>query len=492
MDLTIWRSTTTNRLGSNDADQNDGHNSPLLTVLRLFLSVFTILSFAMATSPSVKRGTGVGDGDGVPMDMTINLTVVGGLHWGDTRTKLVEDPNWKRPVDASSGNNGAAPVSVLAVPALFGPVIKTKFKAPLLILDTIDACDPFTIILPDVDGASDQSGGMSTPDTSIGRSNSSSEVTPSATTTRMNATSSLNGNSTSSLPPQNETTLQRRGGSPPDSTEDFSDDAAFLIQPDTKRSKWFALIPRGNCPFDIKIYHAQQAGFSGVIIYNNGSYSAGSPDVPVRMSPNTVGDRISWTSAMYMTSFDGKKLIRAATNHAGHPFLSPLLISVAPDSWPTAGWGTGSEGLSNLGRSIAALITDMIFLTISVFVIGIAFTSFYLVVSMVRNYMIHGSMFVVIMHYAQAGADADVGERDAVMDEERFLEKVTLPLRIVSEEDLVSNEDKRDLEAGGEKADEFGMAPGGSRECCAICIDEFVVGSRVRQLPCKHQFHDLW
>jgi hypothetical protein len=48
--------------------------------------------------------------------------------------------------------------------------------------------------------------------------------------------------------------------------------------PFVKSNEWIALIERtpdgsGNCSFELKVYHAQKAGFKAVIIYNSNSDS---------------------------------------------------------------------------------------------------------------------------------------------------------------------------------------------------------------------------
>ncbi|KAJ3094661.1 hypothetical protein HDU97_007727 [Phlyctochytrium planicorne] len=467
-DLTIYRSTTSNRLRANDPPHPDFTTHPLLNFLRLFLSVFTILSFAMATAPTPPKRNA--DGDGISFDTTINITVLGSLHWNEVRSKLKMDTNWRRPEGVE--------MSVLAVPALFGPVVKNAERVPILMLESVDACDPFTILLPDVEvGDLRWNGSLPVPvpvpvqtvamksGNGVGTNGTIVAESKNVNGTKV-ALGSMLGNGTGS----SNHTLNHRGGTVP---QDDSD--TFILQPDPKRTRWFALIPRGNCPFDVKIYHAQSAGFSGAIIYNN--FSTPGPDLPVRMSGNTLGDRISFTTAMFLTNKDGTSLQKAAVSRVGsggQTVFSPLLVSIAPDAWPSNGWGNGGSGVSGrptggLGHSIAALITDLVILSISIFVVGIAFMSFYLVISMIRNYLVHGSMFVVVMHFAHQV------ESEPAEEEEKCLEKITLPLRIVTGDDLLPDSEK-DLESGEH---DDSRAHGGSRECCAICIDEFVLTSSI-------------
>ncbi|KAJ3214689.1 hypothetical protein HDU67_001337 [Dinochytrium kinnereticum] len=400
--------------------------------------------------------------------MTINVTVLGGLHWDDANTNLVLDPSWRAPENEEKG------VSVLAVPALFGPVLKSAGFVPLLILD-VDACDPFTIILPNVVGVSDFDF-----ETSDASSTRRKHDTNKKTSARVNAT--LSENSTSVIS-QRKSRLHQNSGGFPASSEEIPKDPAFAMYPTTKPSKWFALIPRGNCPFDTKIYNAQQAGFSGAIVYNNGSFT--SPDIPVRMSPNYVGDQVTVTTAMYMTHFDSAKLIKASWNFDRH-FASPLLVHAAPDVWPATGWGRkGTEEIpAGLTNFVVSAISDAVVLIGSVLIVGLVLTSFYFLITTIRSF------FSIVMEYRHAGSQFEIDDVVGVEEETaELLEKVTLPIRIVKVEDL---EVERKMENGGEEeADNHGMATGGSRECCAICIDEFVVGSKVRQLPCRHQFHDI-
>ncbi|KAI9366090.1 hypothetical protein DFJ73DRAFT_807076 [Zopfochytrium polystomum] len=90
---------------------------------------------------------------------------------------------------------------------------------------------------------------------------------------------------------------------------------------------------------------------------------------------------------------------------------------------------------------------------------------------------------------AQDHEDLQVDDEDSSEDDDDdgVLEKITLPIRIIEARDLM------DCDGSSSRISEDGLgggAVGGSKECCAICIDEFLIGSRVRKLPCNHQFHD--
>jgi hypothetical protein len=88
-----------------------------------------------------------------------------------------------------------------------------------------------------------------------------------------------------------------------------------------------------------------------------------------------------------------------------------------------------------------------------------------------------------------------------------MLSTITLPIRIITEEDLkmltaIEDEKMKGVDEGGMGACKKLPAVGEEVEagfiipltydCCAICIDEFTVGSHVRELPCHHVFHHTW
>lgn len=52
------------------------------------------------------------------------------------------------------------------------------------------------------------------------------------------------------------------------------------VSNDVSRIKWGAIVMRGGCPFDKKVFRLEQAGFETAIIYN----SPLREDTPVRMS----------------------------------------------------------------------------------------------------------------------------------------------------------------------------------------------------------------
>ena len=94
-------------------------------------------------------------------------------------------------------------------------------------------------------------------------------------------------------------------------------------------------------------------------------------------------------------------------------------------------------------------------------------------------------------------------------DGEMMVERIKLPLRVLTAVDvqmakeglggefLASNMEKGDagddgeVEKSGKEKEKERRRPI-STDCCAICIDNFGVGCRVRELPCRHCFHDTW
>ncbi|KAJ3106678.1 Peptide-methionine (S)-S-oxide reductase [Phlyctochytrium planicorne] len=506
-DLIIHRATTNTRLHIYDHDESDLYSArPLFNFLRLFISVFTLFSFTIATIPGPKT----------PMDVAMNVTVLGGLHWNEN--KLMLDPSWRWSV------------SVLAVPGMFGRVVKELERVPLFILDSIDGCHPFTIALPEVDigiagvvgstkvKADPEARGNSTKShpehaaihnerhrqqphvhrRASGHSNHT--VVVSLTTTIPSRMKHMNATAVTSVhipaptaaafkTAHNSTITPRPPHVAPPAIQVFHF-PNFFISP-SPSTNWYALLPRGNCPFDVKVLNAQAAGFSGVIIHNNSS----GQDVPVRMSGHTVGDRISTAAALFLTNRDGMSIKAAALAHdsANTPGVrraayAPLLLTISPDAWPNNSWGT--EGVpkmspdpsnstpQTLNPPLSTIITDIVFLFLAVILVWIALMSFYLSICLAWNYFVHGS-FVIIMDYGHH-SDSDFDE-DEDEEEVKCLEQISLPLQVVKEE-----EGKATTSAA-----ESGSA-GGTRDCCAICIEEFVVGSKFRQLPCKHQFHDVW
>ncbi|KAJ3250058.1 hypothetical protein HK104_007514, partial [Borealophlyctis nickersoniae] len=253
--------------------------------------------------------------------------------------------------------------------------------------------------------------------------------------------------------------------------------------------RWVSLLPRGGCPFDVKAYHAQAAGFSGVVVYNNGSGLERNPgaDLFVRMSGNKVGGDVD-VLAMFVT-YRGGKVLRdgaAATvvrgkGHGGQeankghlPATTPhqhqypaILISIASTRW---GFTPSSPDFS---PSLLGIWTDLVFLLAVAILCGFTFLLICVLATIGRNLILYRRFFP-----ENVNAPRPLGKEGV-----KRLDSVTLPLRVLTEEDFA---DEGGDGAGGEakgkgKGKSCVSTPpkvGLHSDCCAICIDEFVPGSR--------------
>ncbi|KAI9351402.1 hypothetical protein BDR26DRAFT_1003391 [Obelidium mucronatum] len=549
-DLTILRSKTSDKL---EVDNDYPPEGALLTVIRLLYSCFIVLSFILFTSPRVQVI------NGVSLDSTMNLTVLGDLNlYGDLTVKnetsdsialltggnkkaaSKKGSNWKNSVTSNSYwkstkqtadyHNTNNP-SILAVPALFGkPMNQNRIIAPLLVLD-LDACHPFEVSFPDHKEwvrnlpHSTQSYKHQTKqydeESSVGLLESMKEW----------IISYLRFDNPEE-PLTSHSRLQSKKQGIESDAKQFHTHSALYSGPPT----WYALVSRGNCPFDVKILNAELAGFGGIIIHNRIAKHMGGVDVPVRMSPNKLGNQVNDIRAMFATQHDGDKLVFSALERVStlpkhilddlydEPIIKnlnggivgvPLIVSLELDVWPVDGWGsTGAGGLKMRRRVFNAIsfIGNLLFFVGVFMAFGGICTAFCLLAMMIRNYFIHGRMFVLVFAPAITfpsfwSRRAGVTEEEIPLEEgvlpkdEEELEQITLPLHIIESEDLEDEEDRGSsaLSASvvvNETEDSSilikrkrSTATGGTRKCCAICIDEFVVGSRVRELPCHHQFH---
>lgn len=53
------------------------------------------------------------------------------------------------------------------------------------------------------------------------------------------------------------------------------EDGCTHIEPAPKTDRWFVLIKRGNCNFDVKVRNAQNSNYLLAIVYNVNSSSIG-------------------------------------------------------------------------------------------------------------------------------------------------------------------------------------------------------------------------
>lgn len=88
------------------------------------------------------------------------------------------------------------------------------------------------------------------------------------------------------------------------------------------------LIKRGNCSFAEKVKHAQDANFSGVIVFND----VQRPTL-IRMNANSDGDRI-YIPSVFVDEDDGKLLLQAP-NHTIVTLTPTLLPELLPKCFTT-------------------------------------------------------------------------------------------------------------------------------------------------------------
>jgi hypothetical protein len=213
--------------------------------------------------------------------------------------------------------------------------------------------------------------------------------------------------------------------------------------------KVVALIPRGNCTFEQKVYNAQENSLDAVIIYetegtrsNETDFKAFPTDVSsftglIRMSPNKLEDQIK--IAAIFTSID-----------AGHILLEAYNDNVAlnRDTYVKIHALNYSTQRSIRFGSRNGLVTDMLLILL----ISISFSSACGVITilalMLARYRIHA-------------------ERVLTQKKNRLSEDELEVLNVVVYE-------RNSVD---------------SLHACAICLEDLKQGDKVRNLPCKHLFH---
>ncbi|CAI5466432.1 unnamed protein product [Closterium sp. Yama58-4] len=288
-------------------------------------------------------------------------------------------------------------------------------------------------------------------------------------------------------------------------------DACQPLASRAKRSeRAFALITRGNCLFDTKVLNAQVAGYAAAVVFNNEDN-----DELVSMSARNVWDVA--IPAVYISHADGHLLLSLL---AAQP--ASLLILL-----PTL---SGSL-LPLLAAALLALLTLSVFL--SAFLIIMRQQRIRRALEEARRGGAWGAA------WGAAGAEAEaaegMGEEGLVVMRALLLPQPQLDKRIglsaaelkalpeitysPSMEDLAeackgdngveAGEDGYELggdveggrdpgkNEGGEERKEEGKEAGRRRrrgwsralETCAICLDDYQSGDRLRVLPCGHEFH---
>lgn len=229
--------------------------------------------------------------------------------------------------------------------------------------------------------------------------------------------------------------------------------------------KYIGIVTRGGCPFDVKVFNAQLNGLSGIVIYNNNS---GNDETLVRMSADRYGEQIGIYS-FFVTKSAGKAMVELAKAIEDSSLISsteeyysletdtpsasdstdtfPLWISIEPDRY-------GSDPFDDRDR-LSPLFSNAVFIVIVIVLCTSSSLLLLLLVSMIRRYIMYGRLD---------------GLGNSKNDVPPALKKINFPLLTWNDELVKKHKD----------------------DCCAICIDEFCVGDKVRELPCLHRFHDTW
>eukprot|EP00899_Mesostigma_viride_P012086 jgi/Mesvir1/20879/Mv07957-RA.1 len=192
------------------------------------------------------------------------------------------------------------------------------------------------------------------------------------------------------------------------------------------RGTWFALVIRGSCSFEQKVLNAQNAGADAVIVFDNERNRE-----LIRMAGRNVADII--IPAVFVDNRAGRQ-------------LQFLLQSPGTRVW------------------IVPTIEDT-----SLSALAVAFIATVCVTAVMASFFfMRRRQAELAAAGAGARADAPVGLSAA--------EIKLLPT-------LVFKSVQRDPEAGaGESGDS-------SWSVCAVCLEEYANGDKLRLLPCRHEFH---
>eukprot|EP00249_Psilotum_nudum_P017151 c26183_g1_i1 orf=785-2185(+) len=175
----------------------------------------------------------------------------------------------------------------------------------------------------------------------------------------------------------------------------------------------FVLVRRGNCSFDTKVRHAQDAGFAAVIVYNNESTEL------LTMAGNPEG---IWIHAVFITKKAGEILLQYTDGLGAECWILPTYENMT--------WS----------------------------VIVISF------ISLLAISAVLGTCFIVRRHRTRYIST-------------RGRESYGMSSRLVKA--MPSVIFKRACDGNGTE----GM--------CAICLEDYIAGDRLRILPCCHKFHSL-
>ena len=216
----------------------------------------------------------------------------------------------------------------------------------------------------------------------------------------------------------------------------------------------YALIARGGCAFENKVYNIQEAGFAGAIIYNSLNLSVG--DNPVRMS-GYLGSSIHIVS-MYLT-FSSAEIL-------SHFQDQDLIIS--PSDWH----------IILMGSNISQMIEDFIFYSFKLWTFSISFLLICFFTFLICNLItIRRFKFVETLELCI----------NLILDEDFLysaprLSTIPFPQRKLNAEDIECMNSPHYSK----------LKKSFNNPCCAVCIEDFAQGDSVRDLPCGHIYHCGW
>ncbi|TPX39285.1 hypothetical protein SeLEV6574_g07331 [Synchytrium endobioticum] len=218
---------------------------------------------------------------------------------------------------------------------------------------------------------------------------------------------------------------------------------------------WTLLIPRGNCPFDVKCHNAAMAGASVCVIYNDNAtvLAKNGGDGYIVMMPSDSHLPVP-IPAMHLRNADmlGLSLVTSQNADIHPPILAFSNLSVRIDS-PLGDTAPRVDLDPQCAHAILAAVAAVVVLA---------------------------GILVYLREHRQQSSDPESAERDHAHDvvESSKLTSITFPKRSMTSADVDT------LESQGCQA--IGL----TCDTCAICLDGFnAVGLTIRTLPCLHNFH---